>query len=78
MPPYVSGCTNVDYDTTYINAGTQTLVFNSLTEFKQWKEWEEENTSTTFIRDNHACVHVRSAIEGTAFIPVQLRACKRT
>ena len=35
-------------------SGVQYLDFNSFTEFRQWKEHEEERTNTTYVRENSA------------------------
>ena len=43
--------------------GSQQHEFNSFTEFKQWKEHEEERTHTTYIRDDRV-YHPKSSGEG--------------
>lgn len=46
-----------------MNTGTQILEFDSFTDFKQWKELEEERTNTSYVRDDHV-YHVKSTTEG--------------
>jgi hypothetical protein len=45
------------------NLGVQHLEFGSFTEFKHWKEQEEERTHTTYVRENGA-YHPSMGVEG--------------
>ena len=50
-----------------MHIGTQNLEFNSFTDFKQWKELEEERTNTSYVWDDHV-YHVNSTTEGKVHI----------
>ena len=56
----------MSYNNSILIIGTHTLEFESFTEFRQWKEHEEENTYTTYTRVGGA-YHPRPPTEGMQF-----------